>query len=410
MAARFREVIIVHRPTQRQDALRERVFAGRLRQETRRRRAAVARKGGRKLVALFAGLGMVAGLLTVTQLASSALEEGDGALGANDCAPPVAVETVVEDVSTDEDLEVHIEEDEEGNVHHHYRKKRDRGGEPEPAPAPTEAAPDPEECEGEGDGGEDGDGSGGESGEGGDGDEGDSGDEGDGDGSGGEGDGDGGDEGDGDGGGGEGDGDDGTNPGGRDGDNNGLDVLGRTCSNSDLPRHTGFIESGPRCVDTQFGEVPEAAKAPSLLITEFPDWVGTDESFTLTISTRNLVRDRFLGAAAGGYLLESSYLTEDGVVRGHVHVGCLNLAEGNMAPDLNPAPAHFAAVEDLGGGNFVDFFQIEIPALEVPGMYRCMAWSGDGSHRVPMAERANQQVAVDAVRITVTDNSGTDSD
>lgn len=367
----------MHRPTRRHDALRERVFAGRMRQETRRRRAAVARRGGRRLVAVFAGLGMIAGVLTVTQLASSALEEGEGGLGAAGCDAPTVV---VDEVTTSEDLEVHIEEDSEGHVHHHYRRKG-RGGPPAP--------PTPPGCEdagdeagdgdtGSGDGSEDGD-----SGTGGGSDGDDAGEPG---------------EGAGDPGGGAG----GGNPGGENGDNNGLDVLGRTCDESDLPLHTGFIQPGPRCVDTQMGEIPAAALAPSLLITDYPDWVSADESFTLTISTRNLVRDRFLPAAGGGYLLESSYLTADGVVRGHVHVACLNLVEGNLAPDLEPAPAHFVAVEDLGGGAFVDFFQVEIPALQVPGMYRCMAWAGDGSHRVPMAERANQQVAVDAVRVTVT--------
>ena len=390
----------MHRPTRRHDALRERVFAGRMRQDTRRRRAAVARKGGRRLVALFAGLGVIAATLTVTQLASSALEEGEGGLGANECAQPTVV---VEDVTTSEDLEVHIEEDAEGNVHHHYRRKGGRGDRGE---APPEQTPPPgcedEDGSDEGTGGEDGsgDGTGGEDGSGdGTGGEDGSGEDGSDPGGSDPGDTDPGDTGNPGSGG-------GTNPGGENGDNNGLDVLGRTCDESDLPRHTGFITPGPRCVDTQMGEVPAAALAPSLLITEYPAWVNTDESFTLTISTRNLVRDRFLGAAAGGYLLESSFLTADGVVRGHVHVACLNLAEGNMAPDLEPAPAHFVAVEDLGGGAFVDFFQVEIPALQEPGMYRCMAWSGDGSHRVPMAERANQQVAVDAVRITVTAAGG----
>ena len=33
-----------------------------------------------------------------------------------------------------------------------------------------------------------------------------------------------------------------------------------------------------------------------------------NESFRLKVSTRNLVRDRFLGAADGGYYLESSFL------------------------------------------------------------------------------------------------------
>ena len=97
--------------------------------------------------------------------------------------------------------------------------------------------------------------------------------------------------------------------------NNGLDVLGRDCKNSGLERHDGF-QKAPRCVETAFGEVSSADKNPSLLITESPNRVKAGQKFTITVSTRNLVRDRFLGAAAGGYYLESSFLNEEGLQRG----------------------------------------------------------------------------------------------
>ncbi|QSB16187.1 hypothetical protein JQS43_07775 [Natronosporangium hydrolyticum] len=339
------------------------------------------------MVAVFAGLGVVAGLLTVTQLTSSALEDTEGGLGAADCETTVTVE----EVSTDEDLELHIEEDPEGHVHYHYRKKG-RGGNDAPPPPPV-TNPDCEEggSGGEDGGSDDGDGSGDGSGPG------------DGDGSG-DGSGDGGEDGSGDGSG------DGTapgssNPGGADGNNNGLDVLGRTCDDSDLPLHTGFQSDEPQCVDVHMGEVSAADNNPTLLITEFPDWVAVDETFTITVSTRNLVRDRFLGAGDGGYYLEPGFLDENGVTRGHFHAGCLNLVDGNQAPAASTTldPQFFAAIEDGGGGAGVDFVTVEIPGLSEPGMYRCMVWAGDGSHRVPMMSFARQQIAVDAVRITVTD-------
>lgn len=401
----------MHRPTRR-DGLRERVIAGRMRQDARRRRAAVARKGGRRLVAVFSGLAVVAGLLTATQLTSSALEDSESGLGAGEECPETVV---IEEVATDEDLELHVEEDADGYVHYHYRKKpgwgggEDDGGESAPpeeeAPeeeAPEEEAPEeeaPEEeagdCESEGssgdeqgDGSGDGEGSGDGSGDG----------EGSGDGDG-DGSGDGSGDGDGDGNG-SGDGDGSGNP---DDGNNGLDVLGTTCDESGLAPHTGFQAEEAQCVDTQMGEVSAAENNPTLLITDFPDQVGVEETFTITVSTRNLVRDRFLGAGDGGYYLESSFLDGNGIQRGHFHTGCLNLVDGNIAPEASTTldPQFFAAVEDGGGGADADFVEVEVPGLSEPGLYRCMVWAGDGSHRVPMMSFARQQIAVDAVRITV---------
>ena len=55
------------------------------------------------------------------------------------------------------------------------------------------------------------------------------------------------------------------------------------------------------------------------------------------MSTRNLVRDRFLGAAAGGYYLESSFLNDEGLQRGHFHTACRILPNTDEAPDSSPA-------------------------------------------------------------------------
>ena len=71
---------------------------------------------------------------------------------------------------------------------------------------------------------------------------------------------------------------------------------------------------------------------PSLLITDSPRFVRANTAFTLKVSTRNLIRDRFLGAAVGGYYLESSVLT-NGIQRGHFHTACRMLASLRSAPD-----------------------------------------------------------------------------
>jgi hypothetical protein len=189
-------------------------------------------------------------------------------------------------------------------------------------------------------------------------------------------------------------------PGGKDGNNNGLDVLGRDCSKSKLPPHTGFQES-PRCVDTAFGEIAAADKSPSLLITDSPQSVKAGENFTISVTTRNLVRDRFLGAAAGGYYLESSFLNDQGLQRGHFHTACRMLDSVDTAPDSSRDPEFFLATQDNGGGATPDTVKITVTGMPRAGTAQCAVWAGDGSHRVPMMERANQTPAFDAVRVTV---------
>lgn len=183
------------------------------------------------------------------------------------------------------------------------------------------------------------------------------------------------------------------------GGDNGLDVLGRDCSTSDLQPHTGF-QIAPACVSTAFGEVSAQDKNPSLLITKSPDTVAANAPFTLSVSTRNLVRDRFLGAAAGGYYLESSFLDPNGLQRGHFHTACRILPTDDSAPDAAPVPAFFVATQDNGGGAKPDTVVVNVTGLP-RGEAQCTVWAGDGSHRVPMMQRANQTPAVDSVRITV---------
>ncbi len=186
--------------------------------------------------------------------------------------------------------------------------------------------------------------------------------------------------------------------------NNGLDVLGRDCTNSNLAPHDGFQKS-PACVSTAMGEVAAEDKLPSLLITDAPDSVGVNQPFTLEISTRNLVRDRFLGAAAGGYYLESSFLDGAGLQRGHFHTACRILASGTEAPDSSKTPEFFLATQDNGGGAAPDTVTIEVPGIKTAGQLQCTSWAGDGSHRTPMMTRANQTPAIDSVRITVAGNA-----
>ena len=104
-----------------------------------------------------------------------------------------------------------------------------------------------------------------------------------------------------------------------------------TARTSKLDPADGF-QKAPVCVSTAFGEVADQDKDPSLLITDSPRFVRANTPFTLKVSTRNLVRDRFLGAAVGGYYLESSVLTDGGIQRGHFHTACRMLTSTREAP------------------------------------------------------------------------------
>ncbi|MEH1165903.1 hypothetical protein V6V47_11015 [Micromonospora sp. CPCC 205539] len=180
----------------------------------------------------------------------------------------------------------------------------------------------------------------------------------------------------------------------------GLGVLANDCDESRLEPHNGF-QLGNRCVSTEFGEVGAAANNPSLLITQFPGQVGRNQAFTLRVSTRNLIRDRFLAAGQGGYYVESSLLNDQGLVRGHFHTACRMLDSLTTPPEPQEVPAFFVATEDGRGGAQPDEVTIQIPGLPESGTAQCAVWAGDGSHRLPMMERANQTPAFDAVRIEV---------
>jgi hypothetical protein len=179
-----------------------------------------------------------------------------------------------------------------------------------------------------------------------------------------------------------------------------LEILGNTCDGSKLAPHTGF-QDGNRCVSTEFGEVGTEDKNPTLLITSAPRFVRVNQAFDIKVSTRNIVRDRFLKAAIGGYYKESSFLTADGLVRGHFHTACRMLAATNAAPQSAPVPAFFLATEDGKGGADPDTVTIHVTGMPQSGIAQCASWAGDGSHRVPMMQRANQIPAFDSVRIRV---------
>ena len=188
----------------------------------------------------------------------------------------------------------------------------------------------------------------------------------------------------------------------------GLGVLTNSCDTSNLPPHDGF-QNGNRCVSTEFGEVGTEGNNPTLLITEAPQQVAVNTPFTLKVSTRNLIRDRFLAAGQGGYYVESSVL-QDGIVRGHFHTACRMLANTDEAPAPEGVPAFFVATEDNKGGRTPDVVTIQVPGLPTAGTAQCASWAGDGSHRIPMMQRANQTPAFDAVRINVNNGGGGNND
>jgi hypothetical protein len=178
----------------------------------------------------------------------------------------------------------------------------------------------------------------------------------------------------------------------------GVEPLARDCEQSELPEHTGF-QVAPACAETEFGEVSAQENNPQLLIVDAPDEVRPGQDIVLKVSTRNLIRDRFLAAGEGGYYLETSLL-RDGIQRGHFHAACRPLASTRVAPQPERAPSFFA-VEDGAGGQDPDTVTVTLPGLSDRGPAQCAAWAGDGSHRMPMMQFANQVPAFDAVRLDV---------
>jgi hypothetical protein len=179
------------------------------------------------------------------------------------------------------------------------------------------------------------------------------------------------------------------------------------CKNSTLQKHTGF-QIAPACVTTEFGEVADSAHNPSLLITRSPDFVRSGQNFQIKFSSKNLIRDRFLPAAKGGYYKEGAVLDPaTGLTHGHAHIACRALPNDNVAPDQAAVPQFFFAIEDGKGGAKADTVTVNVPgktagaATFKRGEIQCSVWAGDGSHRTPMMQRANQTPAFDSVRIRV---------
>ena len=95
-------------------------------------------------------------------------------------------------------------------------------------------------------------------------------------------------------------------------------------------------------------------------------------------------------------------LNGDGLQRGHFHTACRMLSSETEAPKPGAVPAFFLATQDNGGGSTPDTVTISVTGMPTAGEAQCTVWAGDGSHRVPMMERANQTPAIDSVRIKVT--------
>lgn len=178
-----------------------------------------------------------------------------------------------------------------------------------------------------------------------------------------------------------------------------LEILGDSCEDSQLEVHNGFQEA-PRCVQTSHGEVTTQDKNPSILIVGAPEEVRSGQNIRLKVSSRNLVRDRFLAAGQGGYYKEMGVLNEDGLTRGHFHAACRLIGNGKEAPTPD-RQASFRAVEDGRGGAAPDTVVVTLPGLKGKGQAQCAVWAGDGSHRMPMMQNANQIPAFDAIRLRI---------
>lgn len=178
----------------------------------------------------------------------------------------------------------------------------------------------------------------------------------------------------------------------------GVTPLARDCGQSQLETHDGFQEA-PTCVTTEMGEVAAQQRNPSVLITDAPRAVRVGQNIEFKVSSRNLVRDRFLAAGQGGYYLESGILNDAGLTRGHLHAAC-RIVGANAAPAPD-RQASFVAIEDDRGGAAPDTVNVVVPALNQGGTAQCAVWAGDGSHRMPMMQFANQIPAFDTFRLRI---------
>ena len=175
--------------------------------------------------------------------------------------------------------------------------------------------------------------------------------------------------------------------------------LSKDCGDSPLTVNDGF-QKGNTCVAVDSGEVSD--KTPAVLITRAPRRVASGVDFQISISSRNVVRDRFLAAATGGYYAERSVLNPQGIQRGHSHVWVQDIGSGRTAPDADAAPLDFfKAVEDNGDGDFT----LTITALN-PGNKKLCVNDADGSHRTAMTKAAKLAMPYDCVRLFVFQGRG----
>ena len=128
---------------------------------------------------------------------------------------------------------------------------------------------------------------------------------------------------------------------------------------------------------------PPRTTCPSLLITDAPREVGSNEAFTLKVSTRNLVRDRFLGAAAAAttWRARSSKTACSAATSTPPAGSCPRPA---TAPDAGQDPEFFLATQDSGGGADPRHRDHQRPGHHDRRQLQCTSWAGDGSHRTPM--------------------------
>ena len=174
-----------------------------------------------------------------------------------------------------------------------------------------------------------------------------------------------------------------------------------TAASSQLPPHTGF-QDGNRCVSTEFGEVGTADKNPTLLITAAPRASGSASSSTSGQHPQPGPRPVPRGRA--GRLLQGELVPHRrrawSAATSTPRAGCCHVDHAG-ARRPHPVPAFFVATEDGGGGADARHVTINVPGMPSAGTAQCASWAGDGSHRIPMMQRANQIPAFDSVRITV---------
>ncbi|CAG8588092.1 6176_t:CDS:1 [Diversispora eburnea] len=165
-----------------------------------------------------------------------------------------------------------------------------------------------------------------------------------------------------------------------------------------LVKSNGTQNPNGECSSQILGDLPSSSKMVSTLIVspENGAEITANKRFKIRVEISNLQTGFFADPATDYYDVPQT-LTEDGIIRGHVHISVQKLI-GNGIP--NPNLVEFfeglSDVVDNKGG-----LETEVPGL-FPGFYRLCTMTASESHQpvvMPVARRGSQD---DCIRFSVT--------